>query len=478
MEGANRQKWGMKRFVLFTVFILIIGLGANQSGVLRGLGGWLSAGAAAASPQFMTAPVERGSVHRTVTTTGTLQALVTVEVGTQLSGQIAGLFADFNDEVTKDQPLVQLDTRSFEARLAEAAAASAMAKANVDIHQARLERAKVDLRDSKAQRAVLQARHDNARLRHEAAQRAFERAETLKGRGTTSAVQFDEALSARDQAAASLREAEAIAAAHEHAIEGARVDLQRAEAELTNAQAAVPQKKAIERSAEIDLERTTIRSPIDGVVVGRNVSDGQTVAASLEAPTLFSIAGDLQQMEIHARVDEADIGSIAVGQRATFSVDARPGAAFEATVTGVRKAPQVMQNVVTYTVVLATENTRNLLLPGMTATVRITVEQAGPVLKLPMAALRFSPSEAHARTVAATNGGRADRIDETANGRPATVWRLKADGSIEPLTIGIGVDDGAHAAIMAGGFAEGDEVIVGEVVDSEPAKLFGIRFGF
>lgn len=467
----------MKRFVLVAGFILIVGFGASQSGVLRHLDGWTSSGAAA-SPQFMTAPVERGSVRRTVTTTGTLQALVTVEVGTQLSGQIAGLFADFNDEVTKDQALVQLDTKSFEARLAEAAAASAMAKANVDIHEARLERAKVDLKNSESQRAVLQARHDNARLRLESAQKAVDRAETLNERGTTSAVQLAEAQSERDQAAASLREAEAIAAAHEHDIEGARVDLNRAEAELSNARAAVPQKKAIERSAEIDLERTTIRSPIDGVVVGRNVSDGQTVAASLEAPTLFTIAGDLQQMEIHARVDEADIGSIEVGQPAGFSVDAHPGEAFEATVTGVRKAPQLMQNVVTYTVVLATENARSLLLPGMTATVRITVEEAGLVLKLPMAALRFSPSEEHVRAAVAANGGRAERIDETANGHPATVWRLKADGSIEPVTIGVGVDDGAHAAIMAGGFAEGDEVIVGEVIDTEPARLFGIRFGF
>jgi HlyD family secretion protein len=477
MEGANRQKWGMKRFVLFTVLIVIVGFGANQSGVLRHLHGWYSAGAAAASPQFMTAPVEWGTVRRTVTTTGTLQALATVEVGTQLSGQIAGLFADFNDEVTKGQPLVQLDTKSFEARLAEAAAASAMAEANVEVQMARLERARVDLRDTEAQRSVLQAREDNARVRLETAHRALERAETLQERGTTSAVQLEETLAAHDQAAASLREAEAIAAAHEHAIEGARVDLQRAEAELTNARAAVPQKKASERSAEIDLERTTIRSPIDGVVVGRNVSDGQTVAASLEAPTLFTIAGDLQQMEIHARVDEADIGTIEVGQPARFSVDAHPGEAFEATVTGVRKAPQVMQNVVTYTVVLATENTRNLLLPGMTATVRITVEEAGPVLKLPMAALRFSPSVEHVRA-AASKGARADRIDEPAQGRPVTVWRLMADGSLEPVTIGIGVDDGAHAAVMAGEFAEGDEVVVGEVIDAEPARLFGIRFGF
>lgn len=477
----------MKRFLVFAVLVVVVGglgyawldlQGSDRYGISRHLDGWLPAGAAASPPQFMTAPVKRGTVRQTVTTTGTLQALVTVEVGTQLSGQIAGLFADFNDEVTKGQPLVQLDTKSFEARLAEAAAASAMAEASVEIQKARVERAQVDLRDAEAQRAVLQARHDNARLRLESAQSAVERAETLNERGATSAVQIEEALTERDQAAASLREAEAIAAAHEYAIEGARVDLQRAEAELTNAKAAVPQKKAIERSAEIDLERTTIRSPIDGVVVGRNVSDGQTVAASLEAPTLFTIAGDLQQMEIHARVDEADIGSIEVGQRAEFSVDAYPGEAFEAVVTGVRKAPQVMQNVVTYTVVLATENARSLLLPGMTATVRITVEEAGPVLKLPMAALRFAPSPEHVRKATASNGTRADRLGESAEGRLVTVWRLKADGSLEPMTISIGVNDGAHAAVVAGEFAEGDEVIVGEVIDAEPTRLFGIRFGF
>lgn len=434
--------------------------------------------AAAAAPQFITAPVERGSVRKTVTTTGTLQALVTVEVGTQLSGQIVELYADFNDNVSKDQPLVQLDTKSFEARLGEAAAASAMAAANVEIQRARLERARVDLEDAEAQRAVLQARLDGARIALEAAQRALDRAETLKERGTNSAVQLEEALTARDRAAASLRESEAIAAAHEHGIEGARADLQRAEAELTNAAAAVPQKQAVERSAKIDLERTTIRSPIDGVVVGRNVSEGQTVAASLESPTLYTIAGNLEQMEIHARVDEADIGSIAVGQPAEFTVDAQPGQAFEAAVTGVRKAPQVMQNVVTYTVVLATENARNLLLPGMTATVRITVQEIGPVLKLPMAALRFSPSSDQAKAAPAMKTGRADRRVELEQGRPANVWRVRADGEIEPVPVGVGVDDGAHAAMLAGEFAEGDEVIVGEIVEAAPSRLFGIRFGF
>jgi HlyD family secretion protein len=453
--------------------IALIGLSALViSGAGYGLysGSLLGQHASTNPTRYMTATVESGTVRQTVTTTGTLQALVTVEVGTQLSGQIAQLFADFNDEVAKDQPLVQLDTKTFEAKLAEAAAASAMAEANVAIQQARLERTRVDLLDAEAQRAVLQARLDNARVQLQAAQRALDRADALIQRGTTSEVQLEEARTIRDQAAARVREAEAIATAHEHAIEGARVDRQRAQAELTNAQAAVPQNKAVERSAEIDLERTTIRSPVNGVVVGRNVNEGQTVAASLEAPTLFTIAGDLQHMEIHARVDEADIGSIEVGQTAAFSVDAHPGQSFEAVVTGVRKSPQVIQNVVTYTVVLATENDNSLLLPGMTATLRITVEEAGPVLKVPMAALRFSPSVEFARAAPAEIAAKT--------GRPATVWRLRADGRLEPVAIGIGVDDGAHAAILTGGFAEGDEVIVGEVIDTAPGRLFGIRFGF
>ncbi len=422
------------------------------------------------SRQYLAARVERGSISQTVTATGTLQALVTVEVGTQLSGQIAELFADFNDEVTKDQPLAQLDTRSFEARLAEARAATAMAKANVEIQRARLERARVDERNAQAQRHVLQARVDSASARADAADKALQRAQTLQQRGAGSAQQLEEATSTWQQAAASLREAEAIAAAHEHTVAGALIDLQRTQAELDNALASVPQKQAVEQSAEIDLGRTTIRSPVDGVIVGRNIDEGQTVAASLEAPTLFTIAGDLQEMEIHARVDEADIGKIVVGQRAVFGVDAHPGQRFEATVTGVRKAPQVIQNVVTYTVVLATQNRQALLLPGMTATVRITVNETAEVLKLPLAGLRFSPPPGTANLTAEASG--------VSEGRATRVWIIGNDGAPRPVPVGLGDDDGTHAAVLSGNLAEGDEVIVGEVPGAEPRRFLGIRFGF
>lgn len=424
--------------------------------------------------RFISARVERGSIRQVVTATGTLQALVTVQVGTQLSGQIAELFADFNDEVSKDQPLAQLDTKTYEARLAEATAATAMAKANVNIQRARLERARVDERNAQSQRHVLQARVDNARARADAADKALQRVSTLRERGSGSVQQQEEATSTWEQASASLREAEAIAAAHEHVVAGATIDIQRAQAELSNALTSVPQKQAVQQSVEIDLARTTIRSPVNGVIVGRNISEGQTVAASLEAPTLFTIAGDLQHMEIHARIDEADIGKIIVGQRANFSVDAHPGQRFEATVTGLRKAPQVIQNVVTYTVVLATENLRALLLPGMTATVRITVQEAEDVLKLPMAGLRFSPPAELARQLSNSALESADFTD----GRPTLVWILGDGGSLLPAAVGLGDDDGAYAAILGGALSEGDEVIVGEVPISKPREFFGIRFGF
>jgi HlyD family secretion protein len=456
------------------VALLTVALGALAAGTV---GAYLlqyreAATASSAFPGFVPAPVSIGTIRQSVTTTGTLHALVTVSVGTQLSGQIAELYADFNDVVDKDQALALLDTRTYEARLAEATAATEMADAVVAVHQARLERARVDIRDAEAHREVLQARLDHARIRHAAAEGALERAEELGARGAGSAAQVEDARVARDQAGASLREAEAARAIHEIAVEGARVDLQRAEAELASAVVSVPQRLAAKRAAEIDLERTMIRSPVDGVVVARNISVGQTVAASLEAPVLFTIAGDLRQMEIHARVDEADIGKIAVGQPASFTVDAYPELTFPAVVSGIRKAPQVIQNVVTYTVVLATSNDEMLLLPGMTATVRITVYEEEDILKLPMGALRFTPSGELANAVPA-NQLAGEQFE-----RRATVWRLTAGGELEPLLVEVGQDDGMHATVLQGPLAAGDEVVVAEIAGEPPPRLFGIRLGF
>jgi HlyD family secretion protein len=237
--------------------------------------------------------------------------------------------------------------------------------------------------------------------------------------------------------------------------------------------------------AEIDLERTTIRSPVDGVVVGRAFSEGQTVAASLEAPTLFTIAGDLESMDIHARVDEADIGRIKDGQKATFTVDAHPARQFEAEVAAVRKlplqqqalsllrrapAPQTPSNVVTYTVILRTSNPGTLLLPGMTAVIRIIVDEAKDVLTVPMAALRYSPQ-----------GG--ERREPVGQPRAAKVWVWDDEGKrVRPVQVEVGTTDGVRAAVASKPavdvLRDGDQVVVAEAAEPMPRKSFGVRLGF
>ena len=394
--------------------------------------GWVPAALGVQSSEsaarYITAAVEKGQIERVITTTGTLNAIVNVEVGSQLSGQIAELLIDFNDEVKKGQPLARLDQKSFRARVSEAQAALEIAQVSVTTARARLERSEIDARDSEAQRAVLRARTDNARLRLQAAQNELRRKETLFERQVGSTVDLEDAQNKLGSAAAALREAEAIQAAHENVVAGRNSDVVRVRSELEAALATVPQRQALLDIAKIELGRTTIVSPIDGVVVGRNVNSGQTLATTLEAKTLFIIAGDLHQMEIHARVDEADIGKLRAGQPAIFTVDAYPGRQFIAVVRQVRKAPQVQQNVVTYTVVLSAINRENLLLPGMTALVRVTVQRTETVLKVPTAALRFVPNDARSPPL---------QQAEVTQGKAATVW-LANGNEIRPIVLGIG----------------------------------------
>jgi HlyD family secretion protein len=438
---------------------------------------------ASASPLYLTAAVEQGELRRVTTATGTLNAIINVEVGSQLSGQVAELLVDFNDEVKKDQPLARLDQRSFKAHVAEAQAAMELAQVSVEVARARLERAEIDARDSEAQRAVLKARTDNARVKFESARTELHRKETLRERQVGTAVDIEDAQTKVASAAASLREAEAIAAAQENLVAGTKADLRRVKSELESALASIPQKRALLEVAQIDLDRTTIRSPIDGVVVGRNVNEGQTLATTLEAKTLFIVAGDLHHMQIEAKVDEADIGKIRVGQEATFTVDSHPGRQFSGLVRQVRKAPQVVQNVVTYIVVLSAANPENLLLPGMTALVRITVNRTGPVLKVPLAALRYAPKPKEG-AAAAEQGNVGNGVQpawagdlQFSRGRAASVWMLGADGQPRSVLVGLGEDDSSHAAILSGPLSPGDRVIVGEAAATGPRRLFGIRIG-
>jgi HlyD family secretion protein len=254
----------------------------------------------------------------------------------------------------------------------------------------------------------------------------------------------------------------------------AEADLELAQAELLNAVATVPQMEAALNFVEAELHRTVIRAPIDGIVIKRDVDSGQTVAASLEAPTLFTIAQDLREMKVHAKIDEADVGRIKVGQRSTFTVDAFPGRTFNGTVTQIRRAPEVIENVVTYTVVIETSNPDLLLLPGMTAIVNIVVRESGDGLTVPNAALGFAPQDRPRQVVNLD----LDEPPNRAAGANASVWTLDRTGAPTPVPIHTGMSDGTVTEIVSGDLRAGQKVIVGQASANQDEALFGLRLGF
>lgn len=414
-------------------------------------------------PSFRFASIERGRLDQTITVTGALQPVETVDVGSQVSGQVADVFVDFNDKVHKGDALGQIDPRSFKAKVDEAKATLDMALADVRVEQAKLDRARIDLQNAQANKTILSAKLDSAQALRASAERNVERKLTLRAREAAAATAVDDAQTDLVSKTALEREAMTMFSLNAYAVEGATADVRRLEAELDQAKAAVPQKQAMLRAAEADLDRTIIRSPMDGVVVGRFVNKGQTLAVGLESRTTFTLAQNLDDMEIHARVDEADIGQIAAGQKAVFTVDAYPDRHFAAVVRQVRKAPQVNQNVVTYTVVLTTTNPNGELLPGMTAVVKIVVQRKDDVLKLPLAALRFQPA------------GLARPTDFDAANQ--FVWKLSKDGQLSRVAVVIGATNADQAALKSGSLTEGDQVAVGQAVRSSARRMFGIRFG-
>ena len=423
----------------------------------------------AGSKDYVTSDIEVGIIKNTITATGSLKAVSTVEVSTQLSGQIARLHADFNDSVVSGQVLAVLDQRGFHAHVQQMRAELQMAHDNVAILAARLEKVRGEDAEAQARRNVFRAGIDKARANLPTAERRLKRFEALGKRGTSSDSSIDDAHNAYDTAAAELREATALGEAHGHAIAASRAGLVEAEAELVNARAAVPFREATLALAELDLDRSAIRAPVDGVVVARNVEQGQTVAASFDAPTLFTIAGDLAEMEIHAHIDETDIGKIKRGQSATFGVDAYPGRTFEGMVSEVRLSAQSVQGVVMYTVVLKASNPERLLFPAMTATVRIALDVVGPVKLLAIAALYFSPQQE------ATYEPNIETRERAGNDG-SIVWVLDRHDDPKPRRIRLGADNGHDIAVLAGDLEEGERIITGRGRAQRNRRLFGIRF--
>ena len=391
----------MRSFLALTLLALVA-----ASGAAIGYARWQATPAVGLA--FETGMVGRGDVRQLVTTSGTVRPLVTVEVGSQLSGQIAEVYADDSSLVRRGQEIARIDPRSFLTRVREAEAAVQVAQAEAALQRAGVTRAEAALRQ---------------------AEREHGRAEMLQARGNTSQAALDSALAA---------------------LETARAGLEIAHAQVANADAALLQRRAALDSAGIELDRTFIRSPIDGVVIERAVELGQTVAASLSAPRLFTIAQDLTRIQIDAQVDEADIGQVEPGQPVSFTVDAYPERGFTGTVEQIRLAAVTLQNVVTYTAVIAAENPDGRLLPGMTANVEILTALRRDVRIVPNEALRFRPRGG------ATRLARPAELPQGAR----SLWVLLADGTLAQEAVSVGLADREVTEITGAGPPEGTPVVL------------------
>ena len=402
---------GKRIFVLVAAILVLAG---------TGYGFWRWGSSPKESP-YVTVPVQRGNVTQVVSSTGTLQAVVTVLVGSQISGTIDKLFADFNTKVKAGEVVAQLNQDKFKAAVDQA-------RANLLAAESSLAKAKVSVVD---------------------AQRTLERNRELRKRDLMPQSELDTAQTAYDAALAQV--------------------------EVNKAQSA--QAQAALNQAMVDLNNTVIRSPVDGIVISRNVDVGQTVAASLQAPTLFTIANDLAKMEVHTNVDEADVGNVTEGQEVTFTVDAFPARRFKGHVHQVRNAPTVVQNVVTYDAVVRIDNKELLLKPGMTANVQFLVNRREDVLTIPNMAIRFKPpdqkSEAQellrqeqSRAAPTVGARKTSRSPGGAGGgggrggRRISIYLLRS-GKAEPVEVQLGITDGSKTEVREGELRENDPVIIG-----------------
>jgi HlyD family secretion protein len=444
----------VKRRILWAIVIVVIAGGIT--------GGYFYSQSVGGRVPYKTAPVTRGTLVAAVATTGTLNAVITVQVGSQVSGNIKQLFADFNSQVKKNAVIARIDPDIFEAKVNQARAQVDAAKAQVLNQQAAVEKARADLENARAGLASARAQTAKAQVAVTDARRNLLRQGELRQKELIAQADQDTAQVAYDSSIAQHEANQAQERAQAAAVKAAEAQLKVVEAQLKNAQAQVGQNEAALRQAQLDLEHTIIRAPVDGVVVSRNVDVGQTVAASLQAPTLFTIAQDLSKMQVDTSMDEADVGRIAVGQKATFTVDAFPGRVFRGEVVQIRKAPQIVQNVVTYDVVVSASNPDLELLPGMTANVKVITDRRTDVLRVPNAALRFRPPgavppERQSRTRTGP-GGTGGRTAPSPEGR---VWVVGPGGAAQPLAVRVGISDGTQTEVLGDQLHENQDVIVG-----------------
>jgi HlyD family secretion protein len=428
---------------------------------LLGTAGWASRGyfwGSQNGAKYRLSTVERGDISAYVSATGTLNPVIMVQVGTQVSGTIEKLLADYNSSVQDGQIIALLDQASFRAKVAQADASLENARADLKNAQANVSNVAASIENARAEVASQRANIERVQVEIADAKRDLGRHRTLFDRQLISRSELDAAQ--LDAAEAKLRSAQA--------------QLRSANAQVDKAKAQVGQAQASLEQAQVDFDRTIIRSPINGTVISRNVDIGQTVAASLQAPTLFTIAQDLTKMQVDTNVSEADVGNVAVAQAATFTVDAFPNQVFQGTVREIRQAPIIVQNVVNYNTVIALDNPELKLRPGMTATVSILVARRDQVLKIPKAALRFQPklSEEEREEIAIylrdrRDGGSPDGaapVSEAQRKRwqgSPTVWSLTPEGFLRPIQVQLGISDEQFSELIDGGLREGQALVIG-----------------
>jgi HlyD family secretion protein len=435
--------------VLIAITGLALFLGTGAWALLRGQGG----------VQYKTAPVDRGTVADSVSATGTPNAVVTVQVGSQVSGNILELGADFNSKVTKNQVVARIDPQIFQARVDQARATLNAAQASVVNAQAQMEKNKADVASAQAAVANARAAAVKAQSAVNDAKSKLDRRIQLVSSGVLSKEDGETAQSTYDQAVAQFDAADAQTTAAQDSVTSAQAQVKVAETLITSAQAQVKEDQAALEQCQADLDHTYIRAPVNGVVVARNIDVGQTVAASLQAPTLFQIAEDLTKMQVDTNVSEADVGRVQVGMPATFTVDAYPGRIFRGTVSSIREAPINVQNVITYDAVIAVGNPDLKLFPGMTANVKILVQQHDDVLKVPNAALRYRPTVAQP----VSNSKRRGSANQQ------TLWVLDPANHPKAVPVALGITDGSYTEVSGGDLKQGDRVIVA-ALSSKPAS--------
>ncbi|HWE52024.1 MAG TPA: efflux RND transporter periplasmic adaptor subunit [Bryobacteraceae bacterium] len=407
------------------------------------------------APVYTTARVDRGDIDSSVTTTGNLNAVITVQVGSQVSGNIIALYADFNTKVKKGQLVAEIDPAPFKAAVEQASATLNSAKAAVVTAQASVSQAQADLASAEATVASQKANLVKLESAVNLARVENDRRQKMVKSGSTSQEDADTAQAALEQAIASVDAGQAEIHSAESAAEAARKAVEVARNQVDQASAVVAQDTAILSQAELNLSHTQIVAPVDGTVESRNMDVGQTVAASFQAPVIFLIAQDLTKMQVDTNVDEADVGPIRPDQPATFMVDAYPGQIFHGKIAQIRKAPINVQNVITYDVVIEVANPDLKLFPGMTANASIFTGHVSNALRVPKAALRFHP-----RSAAVSGGG--GRTDSPA-GEPfaSTVYVLDQRRQLQAIELKTGISDANRVEVASGELKEGQEVVIG-----------------